>query len=95
MIGFMCWNFLLYYYYTIKGGEIKMWEYVIGGATIFALIVGLFSVYNGRATRRLIVEEMKRTEELIREEVGSTQKILEKLSEQHTTMINILKASQT
>ncbi len=72
-----------------------MWEYVIGGATIFALIVGLFSVYNGRATRRLIVEEMKRTEELIREEVGSTQKILEKLSEQHTTMINILKASQT
>ena len=72
-----------------------MWEYVIEGATIFALIVGLFSVYNGRATRRLIVEEMKRTEELIREEVGSTQKILEKLSEQHTTMINILKASQT
>lgn len=72
-----------------------MWKYVIGGATIFALIVGLFSVYNGRATRRLIVEEMKRTEELIREEVGSTQKILEKLSEQHTTMINILKASQT
>ncbi|MCW3130028.1 MAG: hypothetical protein N2V75_08045 [Methanophagales archaeon] len=72
-----------------------MWEYVIGGATIFALIGGLFSVYNGRATRRLIVEEMKRTEELIREEVGSTQKILEKLSEQHTTMINILKASQT
>jgi len=79
--------------YYMKG--IKMWEYVIGGATIFALIVGLFSVYNGRATRRLIVEEMKRTEELIREEVGSTQKILEKLSEQHTTMIDILKASQT
>ncbi len=74
-----------------------MWEYVIGGATIFALIVGLFSVYNGRATRKLIVEEVKRTEELIKEETGSTQKILEKLSEQHTTMINILKlkASQT
>jgi hypothetical protein len=52
-------------------------------------------MYNGRATRKLIVEEMKRTEELIKEEVEGTQKILEKLSEQHTTMISILKASQT
>lgn len=60
-----------------------MWQYVIGGATIFGLIVGLFSVYNGRATRKLIVEEEKRTQE-----------ILERLSEQHTTMIGILKASQ-
>jgi hypothetical protein len=60
-----------------------MWQYVIGGATIFGLIVGLFSVYNGRATRKLIAEEERRTQE-----------ILEKLSDQHTTMVGILKASQ-
>ena len=66
-----------------------MWQYVIGGATIFGLIVGFFSVYNGRATRKLIVEEEKRTQELL-EKHGS---ILEKLSDQHTTMINILKTS--
>ena len=66
-----------------------MWQYVIGGATIFGLIVGFFSVYNGRATRKLIVEEEKRTQELL-EKHGS---ILEKLADQHTTMINILKTS--
>jgi methyl-accepting chemotaxis protein len=29
------------------------------------LIVGIFSVYNGRATRKLIVEEEKRTQEIL------------------------------
>ena len=42
-----------------------MWEYVLGGATLFGLIVGLFSVYNGRATRKLLIEEEKHTRELI------------------------------
>ncbi|MCS7113158.1 MAG: hypothetical protein RMJ00_04970 [Nitrososphaerota archaeon] len=42
-----------------------MWEYVLGGATIFGLIVGLFSVYNGRATRKLLIEEERMTRELI------------------------------
>jgi len=64
-----------------------MWQYVIGGATIFGLIVGLFSVYNRRATRKYIGD-------LIKEETKRTQEILERLSEQHTTMIGILKASQ-
>jgi hypothetical protein len=64
-----------------------MWQYVIGGATIFGLIVGLFSVYNRRATRRYIGD-------LIKEETKRTQEILEKLSDQHSTMINILRASR-
>jgi len=42
-----------------------MWEYVLGGAILFGLIVGLFSVYNGRATRKLLLEEEKHTRELI------------------------------
>ncbi len=61
-----------------------MWEYVLGGATLFGLIVGLFSVYNGRATRKLMLEQERRTQELI-------EKIAGRLSEQHETMIQILK----
>jgi len=38
---------------------------VLGSASLFGLIVGIFSVYNGRATRRLIVEEEKRTQEIL------------------------------
>lgn len=39
----------------------------LGGASLFGLIVGAFSVYNGRATRRLILEEERRTQTLISE----------------------------
>lgn len=42
-----------------------MWEYVLGGATVFGLIVGLSSFYNGRVTRRLILEEERRTREFM------------------------------
>ncbi len=38
---------------------------ILGSASLFGLIVGIFSVYNGRATRRLIVEEEKRTQEIL------------------------------
>ena len=51
-----------------------MWEYVLGGATLFGLIVGLFSIYNGRATRKLLIEEEKLTREII-------EKISEKIDE--------------
>ncbi|KPV64350.1 MAG: hypothetical protein AOA65_0992 [Candidatus Bathyarchaeota archaeon BA1] len=72
-------------------GEMKMWGYVLGGATMFGVIVGLFSIYNGRATRKVIIEEERRTQEILREHG----KILEKLSEQHGAMVEILKSIQT
>ena len=34
--------------------DVVIWGYIFGGATIFGLIVGVFSVYNGRTTRREI-----------------------------------------
>ena len=37
---------------------------VLGSASLFGLIVGIFSVYNGRATRKLIVEEEHRTQKI-------------------------------
>ena len=57
-----------------------MWGYVLGGAALFGLIVGLFSFYNGRVTRKLILAQERRTQELIA-----------KLSEQHETMIQLLR----
>jgi hypothetical protein len=38
---------------------------ILGSASLFGLIVGIFSVYNGRATRKLIVEEEMRTQEML------------------------------
>ena len=68
-----------------------MWDYILG-ATIFGLIVTIGAWLNGKATRkyigRLIVEEGNKTRQILQEHG----KILEKLSEQHLTMIEILKS---
>jgi len=36
--------------------SLVIWTYIFGGATIFALVVGVFSVWNGRMTRRELRE---------------------------------------
>ncbi|MEW5946685.1 MAG: hypothetical protein AB1742_10850 [bacterium] len=47
----------------------EIWSYIFGGATVFALIVGIFSVWNGRMTRRELAgvtrEEEARTRTMI------------------------------
>lgn len=58
-----------------------MWEYVLGGATVFGLIMGLFSIYNGRVTRRGIAMEMRVTRELIAKMDERLLKIDERMSE--------------
>lgn len=56
-----------------------MWEYVVGGATIFGLIVAVGAWLNGRVTRReisrLIAEEHRATRELIRKMDGRLAKM--------------------
>jgi len=95
-----------------------MWGYIIGGATMFAVIVGFFSVYNGRATRKLILGEERRTQGILDQQGKRLERveeildrmrqtsdraqqtldrhgeILEKLSDQHNTMIEILRTAQ-
>jgi uncharacterized protein YneF (UPF0154 family) len=56
-----------------------MWEYVLGGASLFGLIVGLFSIYNGRATRKLLIEEERLTREMI-------ERLMEKMDERFAKM---------
>ncbi|MDA2927265.1 hypothetical protein MYX78_08545 [Acidobacteria bacterium AH-259-G07] len=63
--------------------DIVIWTYIFGGATLFALIVGLFSVYNGRMTRREIERGDQRTHTLLERMNGHLEKMdgrLEKMN---------------
>lgn len=75
--------------------ELLNWLAVVSfGATIFALIVGVFSAYNGRRTRadigNLIRETSSRTQELIHTSQAGTRQLLEqmdkRLEAQHALM---------
>ncbi len=61
-----------------------MWEYVVGGATIFGLIVAVGAWLNGRVTRReisrFIAEEHRATRELIRKMDERLAKMNERLA---------------
>jgi len=50
---------------------LEIFTIVASSATIFALIMGMFSIYNGRMTRReisgLIVSESEKTREILQE----------------------------
>ena len=43
--------------------DLIIWTYIFGGATVFGVIVGIFSVYNGRMTRRELSEVIERGNE--------------------------------
>ncbi|MFZ6016168.1 MAG: hypothetical protein ACOYU0_00875 [Nitrospirota bacterium] len=63
--------------------DIVIWTYIFGGATVFALIGGVFSVWNGRMTRRWLSEVIERTS-------GQTQQMLERqgqILERHGQML--------
>jgi len=72
--------------------DLTIWGYIFGGATIFGLIVGIFSVYNGRMTRReisnLIVSESKATRDLISTESEATRELISSESEATRKLIS-------
>lgn len=47
--------------------DLVIWGYIFGGATIFGSIVGIFSVYNGRRTRKEICNLIKSEGESFKE----------------------------
>ena len=47
-----------------------MWEYVLGGAALLGLILGLFSIYNSRAARKLLIEEERLVREMMEKLMG-------------------------
>ena len=68
-----------------------MWGPIMGGAGILAFILGIIAFYNGRATRKLILDEERRTQEILKRQ----EKLLEKLSEQHSAMMEMLRIAQS
>ncbi len=76
---------------------LQIWGYIFGGAGIFALIVGLFSVWNGRVTRgeisNLIKVESQATREILAQMEGrqtGTEEILARMDSRQTRMEEIL-----
>ncbi len=51
------------------------------GVTIFGLIVGVFSVYNGRMTRRELVALSRETQEATRQLIRETQELIAREAE--------------
>ncbi|MDI6641827.1 MAG: hypothetical protein QME68_05910 [Elusimicrobiota bacterium] len=66
--------------------NLEIWFYIFGDATIFGIIVGVFSVYNGRMTR-------KELSKIISETADKTQKILQEIDRRHTILLG--KISET
>jgi len=60
--------------------DLVIWTYIFGGATIFGFIVGVFSVWNGRMTRRELRQVM---------EAGDrrTQELIEEMDRRHTALL--------
>ena len=60
--------------------SLVIWTYVLGGASLFGLIVGVFSVGNGRMTRReishFIVSSTAQTREILDSSTAQTREIL-------------------
>lgn len=51
--------------------DFVIWGYICGGATIFGVIVGIFSVWNGRRTRAGLKEIMQNTHTDLKEVIQS------------------------
>ncbi|MBI4488174.1 MAG: hypothetical protein HY694_03745 [Deltaproteobacteria bacterium] len=71
-----------------------IWTYIFGGATVFGFIVGVFSVWNGRMTRRELREVIERgdqrTHELLERMNGRmdrTAQFMEEMDQRHTALL--------
>ena len=74
--------------------DLVIWTYIFAGATVFALIVGLFSVYNGRMTRRelgaLIERGNERTQSFLERmdtRIEGTQTLIERGNERTQSLL--------
>lgn len=70
---------------------LELFTLLASAVTIFGLIVGVFSVYNGRMTRReitaLIRETQAQTQQLIRETQTETQRSIRETHAETLTLI--------
>jgi hypothetical protein len=74
--------------------NLTIWTYIFGGATVFGFIVGVFSVWNGRMTRRELREVIERgdqrTHELLNRMNGRTEQMgqyMQEMDQRHTALL--------
>lgn len=76
-----------------------MWEYILGGATVFGLIVTLGAWINGRMTRGVMMEYFNRMDKRFDELLKRMDERLNELIKQHNELIKqhseILKRLET
>ena len=72
--------------------DLSMLGFGFGMASIFGLIVGIFSVWNGRMTRREISEYIKDGEERTAQHIKETQALIK---EMHTDTQALIKEMRT
>lgn len=86
--------------------SLVIWTYIFGAATLFGLIVGVFSVWNGRMTRRELGEVIEkgdqRTHELLSRMNGrmdridgrmeQTAQFMEETDRRHMTLLERMDA---
>ncbi|MEM2212718.1 MAG: hypothetical protein QXQ28_05670 [Candidatus Nezhaarchaeales archaeon] len=63
-----------------------MWDYILGGATVFGAIVALAAWYNGRMTRRFLAELIVKEGEATRELIAKMDEHLTKMDERFAKM---------
>ena len=56
---------------------LEIFTLLASGVTIFGLIVGVFSVYNGRMTRRETADLIREIQQLIAREVEATRQLIQ------------------
>lgn len=63
-----------------------LWDYILGGATVFGAIVALAAWYNGRMTRRFLAELIVKEGEATRELIAKMDEHLTKMDERFAKM---------
>ncbi|MCX8205418.1 MAG: hypothetical protein N3H31_07210 [Candidatus Nezhaarchaeota archaeon] len=73
-----------------------MWEYVLGGAIVFGLMVGSFSIYNGRVTRKVLtkvlIEEGERMRTMVAKMDEGLDEVIKKMDGRFAKMGERLEA---
>lgn len=79
--------------------DIVIWTYIFGGAGIFALIVGIFSVWNGRMTRKELTGVIERMDtraqamlERMDQRLERQSQMLERMEETQRYIAELVKA---
>ena len=68
--------------------DLVVWTYIFGGATIFGLIVAVFSVWNGRMTRRELGQVIEAGDRRTQELIARIAAYIQEMDRRHTELLS-------